>query len=214
MKKVDQTEAARTPNEIPDSSTRYVIATYCQNCKYHFDIIVDYTQGRRGSKPCRLSDKENPMHHLRLVKSWIKNRDGDPPDWSKYNMKIESHTFYCSASSCPATVVINISMPRLPPQMLPSILDQVTLRDRGARIIAEEPERFLGQTPLSPAQVFMNIRAYLMDAKLGSDGGPLKKIAKRNKKFCLAFADECDSLFEYMDFIQITEEQVPPVSRD
>lgn len=203
MTKIPQTKAPVSDDEKPDASTKYVVSTYCQNCGYHFDITVDFTQGRRGQAPCKLSDSNNPMHHLRLIQS----QKGALED--KYNPIIEWYRFVCSGASCPVTVDIKISKPRLVMSLYPSINNAAQLLARGKRVIAEEPERYTGLEPLTPVNVLCNIRQYLMDAK-SAVNGDTKRIARRNKKYFLAFADECDYLFEYLDFKAITEESTDP----
>jgi len=76
-----------------------------------------------------------------------------------------------------------------------------------------DPGRYEGLDPLKPVQVLSNIRSYLKDAKDQAEKdntADLKRIAKRNKKYVLAFADECDDLFNYLGFTTI-EEQGPDV---
>jgi ubiquitin carboxyl-terminal hydrolase 25/28 len=205
MKKTAQTRAPLSDIERPESDTLYVVASYCMQCKHHFDIIVDFTERGKGQRPCRLSDTDNPMHHLRRVKSWSSHEHSDSPV-DKYNPLLEHHRWACSGRYCPVTVDIKISSPRLPLSLVPTITNASKLEARGKRVIEEEPERYVGLEPLSPIQVFSNIRAYLSDAKSARGPNDLKKIARRNKKYFLAFADECDDLFTYLDFTAIEEE--------
>ena len=199
-------------DEQPDTSTRYNVSSYCQQCRYHFNVAVDFTDTTRGQQPCKLSDKDNPMHHLRLLRSWnIKEHKDEPFD--KYNPVIESYQFVCSASKCPVTVEFTISAPRLPKTRLKSLIDAEALESRGKRVIAGEPERYVGLEPLLPIQVFSNLRQYLQDAQASSRvPGDVKRIARRNKKYFLAFADECNDLFDYLDFHPKTENGETEVS--
>jgi ubiquitin carboxyl-terminal hydrolase 25/28 len=50
----------------------------------------------------------------------------------------------------------------------------------------------------------------LSDAKGAKSKTELKKIARRNKKYMLTFADECDELFKYLDFVPIEEASPEP----
>lgn len=200
MLKAARSKPPVSDDEKPDLDTKYLVATYCQFCKHHFDITVDFTQGKRGSNPCRLADEQNPMHHLRLAATRNNAADG------KYDPPAESYSFVCSASSCPVTVDIKVSAPRLPDNLLTSIVNATALEARGRRVIAGEPERYVGMDPLTPMVVFSNIRQYLSDAKSAPVNGEPRRIARRNKKYFLAFADECDELFEFLDFKAVTEE--------
>lgn len=48
------------------------------------------------------------------------------------------------------------------------------------------------------------LRTYLIDA-LNKDPAEKKRITVRNKKFMLAFSDECDDIFEYLEFELLLE---------
>lgn len=211
MVKVDQTNAPTSENEQPDTTTKYVVASYCEKCKHHFDITVDFTRGVRGDVPCKLTSEDNPMHHLRLVNYWDRHQE-TIPRLNKYDPVVEWHRFACSGASCPVLVDIKISSPRLPLKYIPSLVDAAHLEHRGKRVIAEEPDRYIGLSPLTPVQVFSNLRQYLLDAKGQTPQDKPKKIARRNKKYFLAFADECDDLFNYLDFKAVTEQGASPVS--
>ena len=211
MKKVDQTKAPVSIDEQPDGSTKYVVATYCSTCRCHIDIIVDYRTRDSEQISCRLSDSQNPLHHLRVVdsldgKEYEQRRGGH----NKYDTFMEQHRFECSGASCPIVLDIKISTPRLSRKMLSLITDPKKVFTRGKRVIQEEPLRFDGLQPIAPLQAIMNLRTYLHDARAAKDPQELKKIAKRNKKFSLGFADECDSLFEYLDFKVVTEDGPDP----
>jgi hypothetical protein len=49
-----------------------------------------------------------------------------------------------------------------------------------------------------------------MDAKEAKKPTELKKIARRNKKYMLTFADKCDELFIYLDFVPVEETSLEP----
>lgn len=211
MKKLDRTNAPVSQDQQPDGSTRYLVATYCSNCRCHFDITIDFRERRGRQTPCRLSDPENPLHHLRLAKSadareYEERRGG----YNKYDTIIEAHRFECSGVTCPVVVNIKISPPRLGKEILSLIMDAKKINARGRKVIQEDPQRFEGFPPITPYQALTNLRTYLHDARTAKDPENLKKIAKRNKRLLLAFADECDSLFEYLDFKVVTEEGPEP----
>ena len=211
MKKLGRTNAPVSQDQQPDERTRYKIATYCSSCRCHFDITTDFTQRSDRRSPCRLSDPENPLHHLRLSKSAdakeYEEVCGGP---NKYDKIIEAHRFECSGVNCPVVVNIKISPPRLGKEMLSLILDAKRVYERGRRVIQEDPKRFEGWSPISNYQILTNLRQYLFDARKAQQNEPLKKIAKRNKKLLLGFADECDTLFEYLDFKVVTEDDPEP----
>jgi ubiquitin carboxyl-terminal hydrolase 25/28 len=155
------------------------------------------------------------MHHLRLIESWNHKVDKDENlPFDKYNPVIESYRFVCSGTYCPVIIDINISLPKLPVVMLKSLVNAAELEARGKKVIAGESERYVGLDPLTPMQVFSNLRQYLQDAQTARIQGDLRRIARRNKKYFLAFADECDDLFNYLDFKALTEEGESQVSNN
>jgi ubiquitin carboxyl-terminal hydrolase 25/28 len=187
-----------------------VLATYCSTCLYHFDITVDFRRGNDGQAPCNLSDNENPLHHLRLVDSTNSEEYEQRHGSSKYNTLAEAHRWVCSGATCPVVVSIKISPPRLAKELLSPVTNPRKVNARGRRVIQEEPDRFVGLMPIGPQQALTNLRTYLRDAKEVQDPDKLKKIAKRNKRLLLGFADECDSLFKYLDFTVVEEHGSDP----
>jgi len=201
MRKAEQTKAPASADEKPDGKV-YVVASYCSKCRYHFDITVDFRAQNDGQVPCRHTDYENPMHHLQLIET-RGQLSGRATSKSHLRVPYEQYRFICSGTHCPAKVEITITPPRLPDSILGLFNKEKILEARGKRIIADDPVRYEGMVPLKPFQALTNIRAYLVDAKRQSaqpETTELKKIAKRNKKYVLGFADECDALFTHLGF--------------
>ena len=210
MSKLDQTRAPVSNDEQPDESTKFVVASYCELCRYHFTITVDFREWRKGQRPCMLSDDANPMHHLRLAETMDSAEYAEKYGMTKYDRLIECHRFICSGAKCPVVLEIKVAPPRLTKALLLLVTDPAKMDLRGRRVIQDDPDRYAGMVPLAPIQALLNLRTYLMDARATTDPTQIKKIAKRNKKFVLGFADECDQLFEYLDFIPVKEENSEP----
>ena len=208
MKKLDRTHAPVSQDQQPNGSTTYRVAAYCSECRCHFDIGMDFKQ-RSSSRqsPCHLSDVENPLHHLRLAQAADSNEyKEDLGESTKYNAILEAHIFECSNGKCPLVVNIKIYPPRLSTKLLSLVTDTKKVYTRGKKVIQDEPLRFEGHKPIAPYQVLDSLRTYLRDARQArEEPEKLKKIAKRNKRLLLGFADECDSLFEHLDFKVVTE---------
>jgi ubiquitin carboxyl-terminal hydrolase 25/28 len=215
-KNSDRCVSPETKDVLPDASSYFVVSTICVECHYYFDILVDYKGWKAGQTPCKLSDKDNPLHHFQLVDTIYAK---DQPERlstpkSKYNPIIEEHHFCCSQTNCPIHVQINISAPRLKINLLAPILDSFKVRERGLRQIQHEPNRFVGLEPVSPFQALGFLRQYVSDAKNAQLMDTLpRKIAKRNKKFALSFGSECEELFEYLEFETVIEDPDVEVSR-
>lgn len=205
MSKV-QTEAPASNDEQPTGSTRYVVAAYCVKCRHHFKITADYRQQNGPQAPCCLSDEANPMHHLRIVESVYPRDNPARHGLDKYTNFTEYHRWVCSAPFCPLILEIKIYPPKLEESLLSLIMSPERVLARGKKAVADDPGRYTGLGPLTVVQVLSNLRAYLVDAKAARDKTELKRIAVRNKRFVLAFAEDCNSLFNYLDFTVVKEQ--------
>jgi ubiquitin carboxyl-terminal hydrolase 25 len=63
----------------------------------------------------------------------------------------------------------------------------------------KQPERYQNGRSLTPVEVLAVLRTYLSDA-LGKIPAEKKRIAVQNKRFLLAFSDDCDDIFKYLEF--------------
>jgi ubiquitin carboxyl-terminal hydrolase 25 len=99
-------------------------------------------------------------------------------------------------------VDIRISPPRLSKYYLSLICDPAKLSRRHQKAVKKEPERFPNGRPLTPEHVMIMLRVYLHDA-LNQSTDRERRLWLRNNKYLLAFADECNGLFKYLDFESI-----------
>jgi len=206
MLKPEQTVVPASDDHIPNGESKYLVSTYCVDCRHYFDITVDYTQWEENSKPCRLLDPDNPLHHLQRLRSKYTEDLPEHVRENKYKPVAECHYYACSGDFCPLRVEIRISPPRLTENLLKLILNATKVAARGQKEIQLEPERYENLQPLVPLQVLSYLRQYINDAQ-GSRGlNEGKRIAKRNKKYMLAFGEECEPLFEYLDFTSVQDE--------
>jgi ubiquitin carboxyl-terminal hydrolase 25/28 len=171
-------------------------------------VTANFWKRKERKNPCKLSDDSNPLHHLRLVEPRASQEHEKDDGSTKHEPLIEAHTFVCSGRQCPLVVVIKISAPRLSNHLLSYVLDTAKLEARGRREIKNDPDRYQGLLPQKPVQALGYLRQYLVDAKGAKKPTELKKIARRNKKYMLTFADECDELFIYLGFVPV--EEPPP----
>lgn len=187
-RKDSQSDTLR-PHEGVDPTTFRKIAAYCSICRYHFRISVDFRGWKDGQTPCSPKDFENPLHHFRVVETRSSQN-------SKKAFEFVAHDFACTAATCPVKVIVKITPPRLSATMIAPLINVQATLDRGQRIIEKEPLRFTGHRPIYPFQVLSNLCQYLRDA----GGSDRKAIAARNKRFRLAFGDDCDTLLGYLGF--------------
>ncbi|KFX96565.1 hypothetical protein O988_05251 [Pseudogymnoascus sp. VKM F-3808] len=193
----------------PTTQTQCLSASYCSRCLHHFDVVVDYSRQPGKNIPCQ-AGTPSPLHHFQYAGSEFRTLEELGLPQNKYDNYKEQHAFTCSAFSCPATVIIRISPPRLNRSQSALLLDPRKVYMRGAKVIEEDPDRYGESRPSLPCEVLAVIRTYLTHA-LTNGPGESKRIAARNKRFLLAFGYECKELLEYLGF---TYEQERVVNGD
>lgn len=187
----------------PDTATKNVSASFCSRCLQHFDVVVDYTK-RPGRAFSCVPDSSYPLHHWQHVKSHVPSEEErQSPTW-KYEIYREQHTWACSSPWCPALLTIRISPPRLNKAQTTLLTDPRKLYARGVNAIEQDPERLAESRPSLPCEALAVTRTYLMHA-LSNEDGKARKIAARNKRFLLAYGDECYDLLRYLNFNYHTE---------
>ncbi|KAI9743337.1 MAG: ubiquitin-specific protease ubp2 [Claussenomyces sp. TS43310] len=197
-------DQSRVPsvNEKPSNDSYYIAASYCSKCYHHFDVIVDYRQRPDRQRPCDLNH-EYPLHHLQHCQSSRRSENEIRDASDKYDPWIEEHNWLCSAPDCPVVVVVRISSPRIKRRHLKLLTDPELIFRRGTKTIQADPARYEGTGPLTSIDVLSVLRQYLADALKGQ----AKRVAVRNKKFLLAFSDDCDEIFEFLEFKPMFEDQ-------
>jgi ubiquitin carboxyl-terminal hydrolase 25/28 len=185
--------------ERPSVASKYISASYCARCLCHFDVIADFTRRPGRDTPCELGTLF-PLHHLQYIRTKKRTESKKEKINKKYDNFKEIHTFTCSNPACPVVVDIRISPPRLNKERLASLWDPAKVFKRGQKAIKDQPERYQDNRPLTPIEVLSVLRTYLGDA-LNINPAEKKRIAVRNKRFLLAFSDECDDIFEYLEFV-------------
>lgn len=185
-------------DERPSTTSKYISASYCNRCLWYFDVIADFTRRPGRDSPCELGTSF-PLHHFQYIRTKTRAEFDKEKNNEKYDNFKEMHTFACSNPACPVVVDIRISPPRLNRDQLKLLWDTTQVNKRGQKAMKEQPERYQDSRPLSPIEVLSVLRTYLSDA-LNKNPAEKKRIAVRNKKFLLAFSDECDEIFQYLEF--------------
>lgn len=197
MKKDNQTQAPISENLNLEIPCHYFVSAICSSCKHHFKITL-IAESRGCNEICNLSQPKYPLHHLILTNSSRARDNIKLSHESKYEGLYESYEYKCSRPNCPIVVEIRILPPRLSKNLLQLIDNAEILAERGSREIKKDPLRFSDLPAVNPYAALNHLASYLKDA-LSTIGEP-RKIALRNKKFTLSFANDCTDLFKYLDF--------------
>lgn len=210
LRRKDLQTFAPAVDERPSTASKYISASYCARCLWHFDVIANFTRRPGRDTPCELGTLF-PLHHFQYVRTKNRTQSDKEKINEKYDNFKEIHTFACSNPACPVVVDIRISPPRFNKERLAPLWDTAKVFKRGQKAIKEQPERYHDSRPLSPIEVLSVLRTYLSDA-LNKNPAVKKRIAVRNKRFLLAFLDECDDIFEYLEFVPLLEQSDDGVS--
>lgn len=189
------------PFDAPATNlTKDISASFCSKCLQHFDVVVDYTKRAGRNVPCSVGSM-NPLHHWQLINSKYPSENEQQSHTYKWGAYREQHTWACSSYCCPAVLTIRISSPRLNKSQSALLIDPQKVHTRGVRVIKEspDPERLGNHRPSLPCEVLSVLRTYLIHA-LDNAGKSTKRIAALNKRFLLAFGDDCRELLEYIGF--------------
>lgn len=157
---------------------------------------MDYT-ARQGSAPC--PNPEHPLHHF-VHSAWredtAKNAElGSNPEW-----KGETYAFECSSHTCSAVVVVHLKPPRLPPEMVDVLTDQIMLKARIEEAFKVGAGRLEGMKHPSSVEVMGDLRTYIRNSWIPDKSRP---ITLNNKRFMLRFGPDgqaCKDLLEYVGF--------------
>jgi ubiquitin carboxyl-terminal hydrolase 25/28 len=184
------------PDDKPDHTTAYKVATYCSRCRYHFHVIVDYRNTGQWSNICNKRSNDFPLHHFLF--------NGASHDDQALGAQTQPRTFAfsCSAPSCPASLSIRITPPRFTEQDVQTLTDRAVLRRRweAAKLIAGERADTSMARPVD-APDFLN--TYLQDSLNPQKGKA--RIPLLNRKFLKTFGKDCDAILNKVGFTNAVE---------
>ncbi len=171
---------------------------YCSACRSHLDVLIDFREGNAFSSPCPTSSR--PLHHFihRLDLSKPRQYGFRGPDPDTGFPWVDEQIFQCSASECPARLVILFKPPRLIPDWVKQLTDKFMIKTRAEKAMAEDPKRFEGHAVPVPITVLSNLRTYIWNAVQSPDKS--RKIPGHNKQFLLSLGDSCADLLDYVGF--------------
>jgi ubiquitin carboxyl-terminal hydrolase 25/28 len=188
------------PGEEPDQTTVYKIASFCQQCRWHIDVIVDFRGNGSDSRICRKGDTEYFLHHFLFDDgSEANNTSGLGSQQAP-----RTYRFRCSAPHCPVEVQIHMKPAHLSDQDIETLTNQAQLRRRwevAKQLAGDRADTTMARRVDGPD--FLN--TYLQDAL-----NPVKgkaRIPLLNKKFLKTFGRDCDSILTRFGFSTELEEE-------
>ncbi|KIX99111.1 uncharacterized protein Z520_05572 [Fonsecaea multimorphosa CBS 102226] len=186
-------------DERPGPQSIWSIAAFCQVCRVHLHVKVDYTI-RFNNGPC--PSVEHPLHHLvrsdfqePLEKNAWERRNPDSQD--------EIYSYRCSSRTCSATVTVRYSPPVLRPSDIHTLTDHSLLRQRTEDAFREREGHTEGMRHPGPMDVLHDLRAYLRNSWRARDDPKYRSINLSNRRFIVRFGPEgsaCKDVLEHLGF--------------
>lgn len=178
------------PGVFPDQKTVYKVASFCQNCRFHLDLVVDFSDYEIRNSPC--PSKDYPLHHFIY----------QAEDVSEGNMLGNSNVpktyrFQCSSTKCPAELRIRMRPPRLKDEHIRLMTDRILLRKRleSAKIL--DPGR-TDHRMARPVDGYDFLSTYLKDSLNPTRGK--SRVPLLNRKFLVTFGRDCDEMLRGLGF--------------
>jgi ubiquitin carboxyl-terminal hydrolase 25/28 len=193
----DEQSQLPVPGDDPTSTTVYKIASYCPQCNWHFDVIVDFRHPDARDAPCRKAYRDYPLHHFLYTGE-------DEPTASQGlagTQAPRTYNFRCTAPRCPVTVRISLKPPRFSEQDKHILTNQAQLRRRWeiTKDLADRADTTMARPVDAPD--FLN--TYLQDSL-----NPVKgkaRIPLLNRKFLKTFGRDCDTILRRFGFVSAIE---------
>lgn len=183
------------PGILPDQETLYKVSSFCQKCRYHLDLIVDFHDYGVRNAPC--PNKDFPLHHFIY-------QEEDPNEQDVYldhNIP-KTFRFQCSAKQCPANLRISIRPPRLKEQYIRLMTDRTFLRRRLESAKRIDPDR-TDHMMARPIDGLDFLSSYMKDSLNPQKGKT--RIPLLNRKFLVTYGRDCDEMLTEFGFTREVE---------
>jgi len=182
----DEQSLLPEPLAVPDESTVYKVASYCRECRWHVDVVVDFRNNGPADHICGKGNTEYMLHHFLPEESDTNGINGLGAQTAP-----RTYGFRCSAPQCPAIVRIHMKPPHITDQDIETLTNQAQLRRRwemSKQIAGDRADVSMARKVDGPD--FLN--TYLQDAMNPTKGKV--RIPLLNKKFLKTFGRDCDSI--------------------
>ncbi|KAF2466740.1 cysteine proteinase [Lindgomyces ingoldianus] len=183
--------------EDPCHETVYRIASFCQQCRWHLDLMVDFRDNGSKTSPCRSSSADFPIHHFIYEQEDTSQRD----PFGRQNVP-RSYRFHCSAPTCPVEVRIRLLPPRFSDQHITLLTNRMHLRKRweaARQISGDRADAHMARS----VDALDFLSTYLQDSLSPQKGKA--RIPLLNRKFLKTFGRDCDDILKGLGFTNAVE---------
>ncbi|KAJ4990772.1 ubiquitin carboxyl-terminal hydrolase [Stagonosporopsis vannaccii] len=196
VRKVEQSILPMAGGE--DSSLSYKSASYCPQCRWHIDVIVNFKEPGFSRQVCGRQNAEYPLHHFVYDGA---NHEENNGLGSQRTPK--SFNFCCTAGPCSISVRIDMKPPHFTEHDQDLLMNKAQLRRRfeQARSLIGERE---GETMSRSVDGPDFLDTFLRDSLAPAPGKT--RVPLLNRKFAKTFWRDCDSILTKLGF-QYTREE-------
>ncbi|KAF2011767.1 cysteine proteinase [Aaosphaeria arxii CBS 175.79] len=190
-------EQSQEPNVglDPQYDTVYKVASFCQNCRWHIDVVVDFRCDGRET-PCSKENK-HPLHHFVFR---TEDTDSDNAFGSAQVPRV--FHFQCSGPQCPVALQIRMRPPRFNDEHISLMTNSARLRQRletAKQLAGERADANMAR----PVDALDFLTTYLTDALKPQPGKG--RIPLLNRKFLKTFGKDCDNILTGLGFSHAVE---------
>jgi ubiquitin carboxyl-terminal hydrolase 25/28 len=189
-----------TPGQKPDRTIVYKVASYCQSCHWHIDIIVDFRYDAPDWEPCK--NNGYLLHHF------VFEEDTRGSDESTNTPR--TYNFRCSAPPCPVRLQIRLRPPHLSTADVDTLTNPAMLEQRWEVAKQQAGDR-ADDCPARKAHGLCFLHTYLTNSLNTTKGKT--RIPLLNKKFFKTFGQDCDAIFAHFGFTTELEDPTDLLTR-
>lgn len=196
MTKSDQSQLP-VAGEDPTHRTVYKIASFCNKCRWHLNLIVDFRDNGDKNTPCQSLSHDYPIHHFMYQEDASDHTD----PFGRQNVA-RSYKFCCSAPKCPVELRIRLLPPRFNDQDIILLTDRTQLRRRletAKQLAGDRADNNMARPVDAPDY----LSTYLQDSLSPKPGK--SRIPLMNRKFLKTFGKDCDHILKKSGFTNAIE---------
>lgn len=176
----------------------YKVASYCPQCRWHIDVIVNHKDRGSMGQRCGRQNAAYPLHHFVYDGANTEESNGLGSQRTP-----RSFNFRCTADACSTAVQIDLKPPRFTENDQDLLMNKAQLRRRfeqARELIGERESETMSRSVDGPD--FLD--TFLKDSLNPAPGKT--RVPLLNRKFAKTFWRDCDSILTKLGF-QYTREE-------
>lgn len=189
---VRKAEQSLLPIAGGDDYLLYKSASYCSQCRWHIDVIVNFKDRGSLRQQCGRQNADYPLHHF-----VCDGADNEESNGIGSQRTPKSFNFRCTADPCSASVRIDLKPPHFTEHDEDLLMNKAKLRRRfelARSLIGERDGETMARSVDGPDFLDTFLRDSLNPAP-GKTRVPLL-----NRKFAKTFWRDCDSILTKLGF--------------